>query len=651
MKISTILEYIDNGHMALPEFQRGYVWNRDQVRRLFDSLYRGHPVGGLLVWATRAEDAQYRGEGALAPGVVKLLLDGQQRITSLYGVIRGKQPEFFEGNPRAFHDLRFNLESETFEFYQPIKMKDDPLWVDVTEVMKNGVKGVMNKLPQAAELTQIVTIYAPRLANLLGINDIELHIEEITGEDKTLDEVVEIFNQVNSGGTKLSMGDLAMAKICASWPEARNEMRDKLENLKASGFSFRLDWLLRSVNTVLTSGAKFHLLHSRSAEEVSDGLTRASENIDKCLNLISGRLGLDHDRVLFARSAVPVMVHYFDKYKRELTEKEQDKLLFWFVQAGMWGRFSSSTETFIDVDIRTLSDSNGDINQLLEVLRIWHGSMKIEPEHFNGWNKGARFYPVLYMLTRMGQARDWGAGIQLKANMLGRKSQLELHHIFPKSQLRKLDYSKPRVNALGNFCFQTQETNRKIGNRLPQEYFPEIEANHPGALASQWIPNDPELWKIDNYLEFLEARKKLLAKAANDILTELLHDETHWLESLPITPQAGMPDTTVETSTVPNVDEDEELQSINNWMLDQGLTEGMLSYEHVDPENGQQHTVLDIVWPDGIQEGLSQPVAVLLNEPPDVLAAANQAGYRCFTSKSGFQDYVRREILVEEETK
>ena len=93
MKISTILEHIDSGHMALPEFQRGYVWNRDQVRGLFESLYRRHPIGGLLVWATKSEEAVHRGVGPLAAGIVKLLLDGQQRMTSLYGVVRG-QPQW-----------------------------------------------------------------------------------------------------------------------------------------------------------------------------------------------------------------------------------------------------------------------------------------------------------------------------------------------------------------------------------------------------------------------------------------------------------------------------------------------------------------------------------------------------------------------------
>lgn len=142
MKISTILDYIDGGHIALPEFQRGYVWNRDQVRGLFDSLYRRHPVGGLLVWATESKTATHRGDGPLAAGVVKLLLDGQQRITSLYGVVRGKPPKFFDGNAQAFTGLRFHLETEAFAFYQPLKMQDDPLWIDVTDLMQKGHAGL-----------------------------------------------------------------------------------------------------------------------------------------------------------------------------------------------------------------------------------------------------------------------------------------------------------------------------------------------------------------------------------------------------------------------------------------------------------------------------------------------------------------------------
>ncbi|HNR56220.1 MAG TPA: DUF262 domain-containing protein, partial [Flavobacteriales bacterium] len=533
MKISTILDHIDNGHMALPEFQRGYVWNREQVRGLFDSLYKRHPVGGLLVWATESQSAAHRGDHQLAAGIVKLLLDGQQRMTSLYGVVRGKAPAFFDGNAQAFTGLRFHLGTETFEFYQPIKMNDDPQWIDVTELMKKGNAGMgdfITKLSGVPELAPQVGIFVARLSRLLGITDIDLHIEEVTGADKSLDVVVDIFNRVNSGGTKLSKGDLALAKICADWPDARTTMKEQIKRWENAGFYFDLDWLLRSVNTVLTGEAKFLYLHDKGADEIREALQRAIRHIDQSLNLIGGRLGLDHDRVLFSRFAIPVIVRYLDMHQGPLTEKERDKLLFWFAHSGMWGRFSGTTESVIDQDLAALEGEDGGLDKLLGQLRLWHGGLRVEPGHFNGWSQGARFYPVLYLLTRMGEARDWGSGLTLKANLLGRMNSLEVHHIFPKAQLYKRNFSKSEVNALANFCFLTKDTNLDISDTLPEEYFPQVERAHPGALRSQWIPMDERLWKVENYLEFMEARKELLAQEANKRMRELLHGDERWLE-------------------------------------------------------------------------------------------------------------------------
>lgn len=465
MKISTILDHIDGGHMALPEFQRGYVWGREQVRGLFTSLYKRHPVGGLLVWATEARDAKHRGEGALAAGVVKLLLDGQQRMTSLYGVARGRPPSFFDGNAQAFMGLRFHLEDEVFEFFQPVKMKGDPLWVDVSELMVAGQKGhetLIEGLAEHPEIGMRAMRYSGRVAKLLGILDIDLHVEEVTGADKTLDVVVDIFNKVNSGGTKLSKGDLALAKVCAEWPEARSQMKGRLEAWRGAGYDFNLDWLLRSVNTVLTGEAKFSFLDDQPPEAVREGLHKATRHIATCLNLIAGRLGLDHARVLFGRFAIPVMVRYLEQRGGRVDEVERDKLLFWFVQAGMWGRYSGSTETYIDRDLDCLEGPEGGLDRLLEELRLWHGGLRVEPGHFRGHSLGARFYPVLYMLTRMGQARDWGTGLPLRAGMLGRMSALEVHHVFPRARLYEVGQARAAVNAVANFCLLTKDTNLAI---------------------------------------------------------------------------------------------------------------------------------------------------------------------------------------------
>lgn len=640
MNISSILDYIDNGHMALPEFQRGYVWGREQVRGLFHSLYRGHPVGSLLVWATSASTAAHRGGGDLAPGVVKLLLDGQQRITSLYGVIRGAPPKFFDGNAKSFTDLRFNLDSEEFEFYQPIKMRDDPLWVDVTELMKRGNAGVGNfitALNGSPEHTAKLGEYVGRLNQLLGIRDKNFHIEEVTGSDKTLDVVVDIFNRVNSGGTKLSKGDLALAKICADWPEARDTMKASISRWRAAGYDFTLDWLLRSVNTVLTGEAKFLHLHDRSADDISAALDRAVRHTDTALNLIAGRLGLDHDRVLFARFAIPVMVRFLDQHGGRLDERTRDKLLFWYVQSGMWGRFSASTESVIDKDLGILEQSGGDLDKLIDELRLGQGGLRVEPGHFHSWSVGSRFYPILYMLTRMTEARDWGTGLPLKREMLGRMSALEVHHIFPRSQLYKADFKKSEVNALGNFCFLTKDTNLVISDRRPEEYFPQIEEAHPGALRSQWIPEDPQLWQIEKFPDFLEARKELLAEAANSCLKSLLREEASMLDAAK---PARMSNSEL-LGGIASEDEARALEELNAWVEGQGYAKGEIAWDYVDPETGEQKAIFDLVWPDGLQAELSEPVAVLLDEGPQLISLASAAGFRCFTSVKAAKKYVQ----------
>ena len=393
---------------------------------------------------------------------------------------------------------------------------------------------------------------------------------------------------------------------------------------------------------MLTGEAKFQYLHEKSAEEVQDGLKRATKHIDTCLNLISGRLGLDHDQVFFGRFGVPVMVRYLDQRTGPLGDKERDKLLFWFVQAGMWGRFSSATESSIDQDLAALEGPDSGLDKLLEQLRLWHSGLRVEPGHFTGWSLGARFYPVLYLLTRMGAARDWGTGLPLRASLLGRMNRLEVHHIFPKAQLYKRNFKRPEVNALGNFCFLTKDTNLDISARLPEDYFVAVEKAHPGVLASQWIPIDPVLWKIKNYREFLEARKTLLAAEVDQRMEELLHGDTRWMEG----PAAVVPASVSVGSGITSEAEEEELESLNDWMEAHGLPRGVLAYDFTDAKTGEQKAVFDLVWLSGIQEELSQPVAVLLNESSETLVLASQAGFRCFTAVEEFKRYIEAEILV-----
>lgn len=295
-------------------------------------------------------------------------------------------------------------------------MKDDLLWIDVTTLMRDGLAGLgeyISWISQHPDLESNQGECIGRLNSILAIRDIELHVEQVTGADKSVEVVVDIFNRVNSGGTKLSHGDLALAKICGSWPEGREHMQSVLGRWAESGYHFSLDWLWRNMNAIVAGEARFVYLHDTPTNSIKDGLARG--------------------------------------------EKE-------------------------------------------------------------------------------------------------------------------------------------------------------------------------------NYLQFLEERQRLLAKAANDLIEQLLHgaslaapsDSAEIAESVAATVPGGIED----------AEEEAILNAINQWLSEQGLPAGIIEHELSHPESGDPVAILDLAWPNGIQEGFSDPVAPLLDEGPRTLQAANDHGFRHFTAAS-----------------
>ena len=635
-KLAAILDQIDSGSVLLPEFQRGYVWNRDQVRGLMRSLYRGYPVGGLLTWETQADGSIVRGEAATTPALRVLILDGQQRVTSLYGISRGRPPAFFQGDEKAFSGLRFNVEDETFEFYGPAKMRDDPRWIDVTSLFTRGLEHHIGMLNAHPDTQPRIVAYMERLARLRGVLDRDFHEEKITGEDKTVDVVVDIFNRVNSGGTKLSKGDLALAKMCAHWPGARAGMRSHLESWQKEGFAFSLDWLLRNTTAVATGRAEFAFLDGVPTADFKLALQASAKYVSQFLDVVAGRLGLDHDRVLMGRYAFPVVSRLLHLAGGHFAASaDTDRALFWYIHSALWGRFAGSTETVLNQDYDAATRSG--VDGLIISLERWRGgNLTIDGQDFEGFGRGSRFYPLLYMLTRVHGARDFGSGLPLHSHLLGHLASLQVHHIFPKAVLYDAGYPRSQVNAVANFCFLTQDTNLAIGKRRPEDYFPEVEKKHPGVLASQWIPDDPALWRVNRYPDFLAARRELLAAAANTFLGALRTGTA---------PGAGE---VLERQKVV-VDESDDVDSRKEdvtalilELTELGCAEPAVDCEISDPGTGQALAIAEACWPEGLQPGQGNPVVLELDPGESDLARLEELGYEVFTSTDSLRGYVRR---------
>jgi len=137
VKISTILDKVDENQLFVPAFQREYVWKRDDAKQLIDSLIKEYPTGTMLTWET-ANPPELKGPHKYneRQGAVKLLLDGQQRVTTLYMLIRGKIPPYYTP-PEILNDTRglyVNLETRELSYYMKTKMENNPLWQNITDV-------------------------------------------------------------------------------------------------------------------------------------------------------------------------------------------------------------------------------------------------------------------------------------------------------------------------------------------------------------------------------------------------------------------------------------------------------------------------------------------------------------------------------------
>jgi hypothetical protein len=507
----------------------------------------------------------------------------------------------------------------------------------VSAMFIDGPASVYANLNSNPATQSAFAVYVDRIARLHGVLDREFHEEKITGPDKTVDVVVDIFNRVNSGGTKLSKGDLALAKICAEWPNARATLRGHLERWKDANYNFTLDWLLRNTTAVATGRSQFATLDTIDAQDFDHALVATTKYVGRFLDLVAGRLGLDHDRVLMGRGAIPVVSRLLHLNGGQFADTaEAERVLFWYIHSALRGRFAGSTETVLAQEYETVEQSGVD-GLITSLERSRGGNLRIDGQDFEGFGRGSRFYPLLYLLTRIGGARDLCSGIELRKGMLGHLAGLQVHHLFPKAALYEAGYARSQVNSVANFCFLTQDCNLKIGRRAPEDYFSQCEQRHPGVLASQWVPDDPALWRLDRYLDFLAARRELLAHAANTFLDELRTGSAYQADAVPLermAPPAEEPDAHDARSV--------QVQALISELSTMGCTQPERDSEIADPETGIALAVAEAYWPDGLQTGQGSPVVLELDPQDANLARLAELGYEVFTSADALLGNVRR---------
>jgi hypothetical protein len=331
------------------------------------------------------------------------------------------------------------------------------------------------------------------------------------------------------------------------------------------------------------------------------------------------------------------MVGFLKSKGGHLSNAEWNRLMYWYIHSFLWGRYSGATESKLAQDLNAISNGEG-VDGLIRLLRLIRGDLTIRADDFLGWSTGARFYPLLYLLTRVNHARDWGTGLELSNALLGRDSALQVHHIFPKSLLYRHGYTKTVVNALGNYAFLTSDTNGEISNKNPRDYIPRYITATPGAVESHWMPTESHLLEVENYEAFLERRRELLAESTNKFLDSLLADSVGQVEIQDFASRS-----TAETTQYAS--EDGELGEINRWMVERGLPEGVMNFQLTD-DDGNHLATIDLAWPEGVQQELSEPLAIMIADSTEDEETVNQRGYRFFTSAADFKEHIEANYAI-----
>ncbi len=556
--VEELVGMIERGELRLPEMQRRYVWRSTRVRDLLDSLYRGYPSGAILLWETDEgvpiqdfaldqHNNPYRS--------TRLLLDGQQRLTSLSAVVRG-QPVGVRGRRRPI-EILFNLdhpedlevvtevnedgveEDEQDRIEDEVDSTDDelqrrfnrmtfvvatrkleqmPQWVQVSEVFKSDSDSPFLK---RAGITDIddprAEKYSRRLARLRAVRKYVYRMD-ILERSLSYDEVTEIFVRVNSLGAKLRSSDLALAQITAKWRGALKILQEFQKQCVQADFDLDLGLHLKNLIVFATGQSRFLTVGNLPMDTLQRAWEECVRGMEFAINFLKSNARLDSPALLSSPFLLVTLSYYGHIRRYEIRTEEERQLRRWLLVANAKGRYSrGSSETILDQDLSTLRQRGG-ATELVDRLRLQVGRLDIQPEELEGRNQRSALFKTMFLAFRAAEAHDWHSNLAISLGHRGAQHRLQFHHIFPKAVLKN-SYSSREADDIANLAFVGGKTNRQISDKPPSQYFPGLigKLGHT-VFEAQCIPTNGGLLEVEAYKDFLAERRRLVSERLNEFL-------------------------------------------------------------------------------------------------------------------------------------
>lgn len=527
-EIQALVGEVRDGHLLLPELQRKFVWKSTQVRDLFDSLYHQYPSGQLLVWET--DDLPYSHTVSVA-GVEntqkkpKLLLDGQQRITSLAAIVLGK-PLLVRGKKSPI-DIAFNVYTEKFEVAGPRQTKDGG-WISLSKLFTQGVLPILVDLNLETKSPEATSIFE-RLQRIENIKTYKYQVNIL--ESLTYDEVTHIFVRINSGGTKLNSADLVLAQMSSRWRGITEELTSYQSAIWKRGHKLWIETgvMLRAMSAVMIGQTRLSQLFRGERQkititELEQAWKKVRINMDQAISFLVSNCGIDRLDLLPTQYILIPLTAFFDRFGSVVSDRQARDLQRWVYMALIWNRYSSSAETAADQDVTAIKTEIPIENMILNLEDKIGRNRPVTERELRDQRKNSPFMLLAYVLARRANAQDWFNGVLLHGDQ-----SLEFHHIFPKDVLRaKFDLRTQSliVDQVANLAFLSKRANIKISGQEPSQYLPTIPEHR---LQSQNVPLRADLWHLEQFENFLQERREAIANSINQLLQSLTDNPALWI--------------------------------------------------------------------------------------------------------------------------
>ena len=570
MRVAELVNHIESGYIQKPEMQREYVWQADRVRDLLDSLYRNYPSGTILLWEADelvpvADFSIKTKENSMRKPL--LLLDGQQRLTSLSSVLRGEPIIVRKKGKKTTKEIEilFNLEHPD-ELVTPSEIEDMPAphlkdlmnddddddyddddddeskwqrfnqftfivsspqlktsknWVNVTEVFKTHNDAPFMEKAGLEKITDPLYVkYSQRLQKLRAIKDYVYRMD-VLESTLSYEEVTEIFIRVNSAGVKLKSADLALAQITAKWRNSLRLFQDYQEQVyKEQGFEFDVGFFVRAMVIQATDQCKFRTVSSLGIEKVQEGWDQSKRSTSFALDLLKSNIKIDSHVLLTSPFIVHTVAYWAHCKKFEISDGELKAMIRWILLANTKSRYSMSPETLLDQDLSILRDGGSAID-LIEKINLQFGRLDVTEAEISGKTSNGGYFKAMYLAFKEDEAKDWVTNLEISTKHSGVEDKLQFHHIFPKAFLKENypDLSRLQINDIANLAFIGAKTNQQIGSKAPVKYLSKMFPNENySALEDQSIPTDLAYLGTENYEAFIQRRRELVVKRINKLL-------------------------------------------------------------------------------------------------------------------------------------